>query len=119
MSNSSFQSISTNSSNNNENDVFKNMINYFELTPKTLNIKIPYSFNNAIDYLKNISLDNFSSDLNEIIQVEESKADIYDEQSFSIDNILFLSSKLSDNDKLDYILLKDLKNENYNYINNK
>ena len=113
MSNSSFQSISTNSSNNNENDVFKNMINYFELTPKTLNIKIPYSFNNAIDYLKNISLDNFSSDLNEIIQVEESKADIYDEQSFSIDNILFLSSKLSDNDKLDYILLKDLKNENY------
>ena len=113
MNDSQTQKIANDTQNNDENDIFKNMVNYFELTPKTLDIKIPYKLNDALDYLKNISLGDFSSELKEIIKIEENKNNFYDEQDFSIDNISFITSKLSDNDKTDYILLKDLKKENY------
>ena len=88
------------------------MINYFELTPKTLDIKIPYKFNDALDILKEIYPENFASELKEIIQVKEENKTFNDEESFSIDNIQFITSKLSDDDRTNYILLKDLKKEN-------
>ena len=96
-----------------KNEIFKNMINYFELTPKTLDIKIPYKFNNALDILKNINTYEFSSDLKEIIKIKEENNILNDDINFSIDNVKFLTSKLSDNDKTDYILLKDLKKEEF------
>ena len=104
---------SENTQKNNDKDIIKNMINYFELTPKTLDIKIPYKLNDALDYLKNISLSEFSSQLKELIPIQENQNDFYDEIDFSLDNILFLTSRLSSNEKTDYILLKDLKAENY------
>ena len=45
---------SQNTQKNIDDDIFKNMINYFELTPKTLDIKIPYKLTDALDYLKNM-----------------------------------------------------------------
>ena len=96
-----------------KNDIFKYLINYFDLTKDTLDIKIPYNLNNALDYLKNISLDNISSELKEIIPIEQENNTLNDEQNFSIDNVQILTSKLNDNDKIDYILLNDFKKENY------
>ena len=103
--------IESNSLKDDENEIFKNMINYFDLTPKTLDIKIPYKFNDALDILKNINTEDFSSELKEIIEIKKENDIFNDEQYFSIDNVKFLTSKLSDNDKIDYILLKDLKKE--------
>ena len=94
-----------------KDEIFKNMINYFDLTPKTLDIKIPYKFNDALDILKNINTEDFSSELKEIIEIKKENDIFNDEQYFSIDNVKFLTSKLSDNDKTDYILLKELKKE--------
>ena len=115
MNNNTKQNIESNSIKNNKNDIFNNMINYFELTPKTLEIKSPYNLKNALDYLKNISLEKLSTELKEIIKVEEKNIFFNEDQErcFSLDNIKFLSSKLCDNDKIEYILLKDLKKENY------
>ena len=108
-----------------EKDIFDNFSKYFDLNPNNIHIEIPYNFNTAIRALKNLSLEKFTNNLNEIVQREidlESlsyKKDI----NFSIDNILFLTSKISSNDKFEYILLNDLKNEKYitkpNFINNK
>ena len=95
------------------NDIFKYLINYFDLDKNTLDIKIPYKFNDAIDYLGNISIGNLSTELKEIIPIEEKESMLDDEQNFSIDNIQILTSKLNDNDKIDYILLNDFKKENY------
>ena len=96
-----------------KNDIFKYLINYFDLDKNTLDIKIPYKFNDALDYLGNISLGNLSTELKEIIPIEEKESMLDDEQNFSIDNIQILTSKLNDNDKIDYILLNDFKKENY------
>ena len=98
-----------------EKDMFDNFSKYFDLDPKNIHIQIPYNFNSAIETLKNLSLEKFTNNLNEIVQREidfESlsyKKDI----NFSINNILFLTSKISSNDKFEYILLNDLKNEKY------
>ena len=115
MNNNTKQNIESNPIKNNKIDIFNNMINYFELTPKTLEIKSPYNLKNALDYLKNISLEKLSTELKEIIKVEEKNIFFNEDQErcFSLDNIKFLSSKLCDNDKIEYILLKDLKKENY------
>ena len=74
------------------NDIFKYLINYFDLDKNTLDIKIPYKFNDAIDYLGNISIGNLSTELKEIIPIEEKESMFDDEQNFSIDNIQILTN---------------------------
>ena len=110
MNNITSQNIEANYPNDDSNEILKNLINYFELTPKTLEIKIPYNLNNALDNLKNISLHDFTKGM----ILEENNQIIFDEeQNFSIDNVQILTSKLEDDEKTHYILLKDLKKENY------
>ena len=110
MNNITSQNIEANYPNDDSNEILKNLINYFELTPKTLEIKIPYNLNNALDNLKNISLYDFTKGM----ILEENNQIIFDEeQNFSIDNVQILTSKLEDDEKTHYILLKDLKKENY------
>ena len=98
-----------------EKDIFNNFDKYFDLNPDNIHIHTPYNFNSAIETLRNLSLEKFSNDLNEIVQKEidinllPNKNNIY----FSIDNILFLTTKISSKDKLQYILLNDLKNDKY------
>ena len=110
MNNITSQNIEANYPNDDSNEILKNLINYFELTPKTLEIKIPYNLNNALDNLKYISLHDFTKGM----ILEENNQIIFDEeQNFSIDNVQILTSKLEDDEKTHYILLKDLKKENY------
>ena len=98
-----------------EKDIFNNFDKYFDLNPKNIHIHSPYDFNSAIETLKNLSLENFTNNLNEIVQ-KEIDNDILPNKNyinFSINNILFLTTKISSNDKIDYVLLNDLKNDNY------
>ena len=94
-------------------EIFSSMINYFDLDQKTLDISIPYSLNNALDQLRNITLGTFSSELKDIVPEGESEIYFMDEKDFSVDNIQFLTSRKLENDKIEYILLHDLKKENY------
>ena len=94
-------------------EIFSSMINYFDLDQKTLDISIPYSLNNALDQLRNITLGTFSSELKDIVPEGEREIYFMDEKDFSVDNIQFLTSRKLENDKIEYILLHDLKKENY------
>ena len=98
-----------------EKEIFYNFSNYFDLNPKHINIQIPYNLNSAIETLQNLSLESFTNNLNEIVQKEIDFDTISNKNdaNFSVNNILFLTTKISSNDKLEYILLNDLKNENY------
>ena len=113
IENSDFGKIKEDLSND-EKEIFESMVNYFELTPNNLNIQIPYNFNNALNTISTLYLDSFSSDLKEIVTINEKKSSYYyTENNFSINNVNFLTSKLSDNEKTEYILLNDLKNDGY------
>ena len=98
-----------------DKDIFDKFSNYFNLNPKNINIKNPYNYNTSIEFLKNLSLEKFTNNINEIVHKEfdldslSNKNDI----NFSINNVLFLTSKISSTDKIEYILLNDLKNDNY------
>ena len=94
-------------------EIFSSMINYFDLDQKTLDISIPYNLNNALDQLRNITLGTFSSELKDIVPEGEREIYFMDEKDFSVDNIQFLTSRKLENDKIEYILLHDLKKENY------
>ena len=98
-----------------EKEIFDSMVNYFELTPNNLSILIPYNFNNALDTIKNKYIDSFASDLKDIISIKEKKSKYfyYYENSFSLNNICFLTSKLTEEEKTQYILLNDLKADGY------
>ena len=101
-------------SNDEKEEIFNSMVNYFELTPDNLSIQIPYNFKNALDTIDSLYLDSFSSDLKEIVSIKEKKSFYYyNEKNFSINNVRFLTSKLSDNEKTEYILLNDLKTDGY------
>ena len=101
--------------NKDEKEIFHSMANYFELTPENISIQSPYNFNNALDTIKNKSICSFSSDLRDIISVKEKKSffSYLYENSFSINNICFLTSRLTEEEKTEYILLNDLKAEGY------
>ena len=94
-------------------EIFDNMINYFELTPKDISIQIPYNYQNALQTIDNISLNSISSDLKEIVPIKEESYIYYNGQTFSLNNILFLTSTLSQNEKREYILLNDLMSNGY------
>ena len=97
-----------------EKEIFDSLINYFELTPNNLQIQIPYNFNNALKNIENLTLNSLSSDLKEIIPIKEKKSIYYyDDLKFSLNNISFLTSKLSENGKIQYILLNDLNKGGY------
>ena len=94
--------------------IFDNMINYFELTPETFYIKIPYKYNDALKKIESMTLNELSSDLKEIIPIKEKKSIYYyTDNKFSLCNISFLTSKLSENGKTEYILLNDLDKGGY------
>ena len=98
-----------------EKDIFDNFEKYFDLNPKNINIQIPYNFNSAIETLKKLSLENFTNNLNEVVQ-KEIDFDLLSNKNnvnFSLNNILFLTSTISSDNKLEYILLNDLKKEKY------
>ena len=98
-------------------EIFNKMINYFELTPQNLHIQIPYNFNNALDSIGKITLNSLSSDLKQIVPSKEKNRFYYlSEYKFSLNNVLFLTSKLSQNDKTEYILLNDLIESGYIHI---
>ena len=90
------------------------MVNYFELNSDNLRIQIPYNFKKALDNMDNITLNSFSLDLKEIVPIKEKKIFYYyDGIDFTLNNITFLTSKLTQNEKTEYILLNDLKDGGY------
>ena len=96
-----------------EKDIFDTFETYYDLNPNNINIKIPYDFNSALERLQKLSLEAFTNNLNKIIQKEidyESNKNLI---NFSINNILFLTSTISATNDIQYILLNDLKKENY------
>ena len=97
-----------------EQEIFDNMVNYFELTSNNLHIQIPYNFKNALENINNITLGSLSVDLKEIIPFKEkNKFYYYEDNKFTLNNILFLTSNLNENEKTEYILLNDLLNGGY------
>ena len=97
-----------------EQEIFDNMVNYFELTSNNLHIQIPYNFKNALENINNITLGTLSVDLKEIIPFKEkNKFYYYEDNKFTLNNILFLTSNLNENEKTEYILLNDLLNGGY------
>ena len=99
-----------------EREIFDKMVNYFELNPNNLGIQIPYNFRKALENIDNMTLDSFSSDLKEIVpNKEKKKFYYYDGIDFTLNNITFLTSKLTQNKKTEYILLNDLTDEGYIY----
>ena len=90
-------------------EIFDKMINFFDLTPNNFFIQIPYNYQKAIESLDNITLDIFSSDLKEIVPNREKKPFYcFSDLQFSINNLQFLTSRLKENGKTEYILLNDL-----------
>ena len=98
----------------NQDDIINNFKSFYDLNPANIKIKIPYKFNNAIEILDNLTLEQFTKDLNEIIQKEIDLDFLSYKNSvnFSLNNILFLTTKSSFN-KSEYILLNDFKKEEY------
>ena len=98
----------------NQDDIINNFKSFYDLDPANIKIKIPYKFNNALEILDNLTLEQFTKDLNEIIQKEIDLDFLSYKNSvnFSLNNILFLTTKSSFN-KSEYILLNDLKKEKY------
>ena len=98
----------------NQDDIINNFKSFYDLDPANIKIKIPYKFNNALEILDNLTLEQFTKDLNEIIQKEIDLDFLSYKKSvnFSLNNILFLTTKSSFN-KSEYILLNDFKKEEY------
>ena len=98
----------------NQDDIINNFKSFYDLDPANIKIKIPYKFNNALEILDNLTLEQFTKDLNEIIQKEIDLDFLSYKNSvnFSLNNILFLTTKSSFN-KSEYILLNDFKKEKY------
>ena len=98
----------------NQDDIINNFKSFYDLDPANIKIKIPYKFNNALEILDNLTLEKFTKDLNEIIQKEIDLDFLSYKNSvnFSLNNILFLTTKSSFN-KSEYILLNDFKKEEY------
>ena len=98
----------------NQDDIINNFKSFYDLVPANIKIKIPYKFNNALEILDNLTLEQFTKDLNEIIQKEIDLDFLSYKNSvnFSLNNILFLTTKSSFN-KSEYILLNDFKKEEY------
>ena len=98
----------------NQDDIINNFKSFYDLEPANIKIKIPYKFNNALEILDNLTLEQFTKDLNEIIQKEIDLDFLSYKNSvnFSLNNILFLTTKSSFN-KSEYILLNDFKKEEY------
>ena len=98
----------------NQDDIINNFKSFYDLDPANIKIKIPYKFNNALEILDNLTLEQFTKDLNEIIQKEIDLDFLSYKNSvnFSLNNILFLTTKSSFN-KSEYILLNDFKKEEY------
>ena len=96
-----------------EKDIFDTFETYYDLNPNNISIKIPYDFNSALERIQKLSLEAFTNNLNKIVQKEidyESNKNLI---NFSINNILFLTSTISATNDIQYILLNDLKKENY------
>ena len=98
----------------NQDDIINNFKSFYDLDPANIKIKIPYKFNNALEILDNLTLEQFTKDLNEMIQKEIDLDFLSYKNSvnFSLNNILFLTTKSSFN-KSEYILLNDFKKEEY------
>ena len=98
----------------NQDDIINNFKSFYDLDPANIKIKNPYKFNNALEILDNLTLEQFTKDLNEIIQKEIDLDFLSYKNSvnFSLNNILFLTTKSSFN-KSEYILLNDFKKEKY------
>ena len=99
-----------------ENDIFNIFSNYFDLNPENINIKNPYKFNTAIETLQKLSLEKFTRNINEMTQKEfnfDSLQKNKNNDNFSINNVLFLTSTISSENKIEYILLNDLKKDKY------
>ena len=97
-----------------EKDIFNTFSNYFDLNPKNIRIQNPYNFNLALKNLQKLTIENFTNNLNEIVQKEIDLDTLLNKKNvnFSLNNILFMTSKIS-TDKMQYILLNDLKGEYY------
>ena len=101
------------SNSDSENDIFQYMTNYFELGPENLHIKCPYSLNSANEILKNLTLDSFTMDLQEIVQKEFNHKIYSIEENFSLNNIKFFTSSMLKDDTVDFILLKNFIKEDF------
>ena len=98
----------------NQDDIINEFKNFYDLNPTNITINNPYNFNRALEILDNLNIEQFTKDLNEIIQKEIDLDFLSNKNSvnFSLNNISFLTSKSSLNHS-EYILLNDFKSENY------
>ena len=94
--------------------ILDKLINYFDLTPDNLGIQIPYNFNKGLNNIQDKTLSGLSKELKEIVPTKEKRNIRYSSDIiFSLNNVSFLTSKLSQNKKTEYILLNDLKSNGY------
>ena len=100
--------------NKNQDDIINEFKNFYDLNPANIIINNPYNFNRALEILDNLNVEQFTKDLNEIIQKEIDLDFLSNKNSvnFSLNNILFLTSKSSLNNS-EFILLNDFKQEDY------
>ena len=98
----------------NQDDIINNFKNFFDLNPANITINNPYNFNRALEILDNLTLEQFTKGLNEIVQKEIDLDFLSNKNSvnFSLNNILFLTNKSSFNHS-EYILLNNFKKEGY------
>ena len=97
-----------------QDDIINNFKNFYDLNPGNIKINKPYNFNLAIDILNKLTLEDFTKNLNEIVQ-KEINLDFLSNKNisnFSLNNILFLTTK-SCNNISQYIILNDFIAENY------
>ena len=100
--------------NKNQDDIINEFKNFYDLNPANIIINNPYNFKRALEILDNLNIEQFTKDLNEIIQKEIDLDFLSNKNSvnFSLNNILFLTSKSSLNNS-EFILLNDFKQEDY------
>ena len=98
----------------NQDDMINNFQNFYDLNPENIIINNPYNFNSALDIIDKFALEDFKTNLNEIVQKEIDLDYLHDKTgvNFSLNNIQFLTPKTCRN-KYEYILLNDFKKEDY------
>ena len=97
-----------------QNEIINKFKTFYDLNPCNIKIKSPYNFNSALDILDKLTIEQFTNGINEIIQKEINLDFLSNKNNvnFSLNNILFLTTKTSINAS-EYILLNDFKKEEY------
>ena len=84
------------------------MINFFDLKEDDLIVLNPYNFDEAIKRLENLTLEDVQDDLKNFQKKEFEFRNYEEENTYTLDNIQFITSSKNENGENDFYILNDL-----------